>query len=48
MNQEDFFELFYSNLRRELMDDEFVDEIEQLISSNRFNKSNYLKAIRGE
>ena len=32
MNQEDFFELFYSNLRRELMDDEFVDVIEQLIS----------------
>ena len=39
MNQEDFFELFYSNLRRELMDDEFVDVIEQLISSNKFNKS---------
>lgn len=48
MDQEDFFELFYSNLRRELSDDEFVDNIELLISSNKFNKSNYLKAIRGE
>lgn len=48
MNQEDFFELFYSNLRLELMDDEFVDVIEQLISSNKFNKSSYLKAIHGE
>ena len=48
MNQEDFFELFYSNLRREVMDDEFVDVIEQLISLNKFNKSSYLKAIHGE
>lgn len=48
MNQEDFFELFYSNLRQELIDDDFVDDIEQLISSNKFNKSNYLKIIRGE
>ena len=48
MDQEDFFELFYSNLRRELRDDEFVDSIERMISSNKFNKSNYLKAIRGE
>lgn len=48
MEQEDFFELFYSNLRRELRDDEFVDGIERLISSNNFNKSNYLKVIRGE
>lgn len=48
MEQEDFFELFYSNLRRELRNDEFVDSIEKLISTNKFNKSNYLKAIRGE
>ncbi len=48
MEQEDFFELFYSNLRKELRNDEFVDEIERLISSNKFNKSNYIKAIRGE
>lgn len=48
MNQEDFFELFYSNLRRELRNDEFVDNIERLISSNKFNKTNYLKIIRGE
>ena len=48
MNQEDFFELFYYNLRRELNDDEFVDEIEHLISYNKFNKANYLKTIRGE
>ena len=48
MEQDDFFELFYSNLRRELRDDEFVDSIEKLISTNKFNKSNYLKAIRGD
>ena len=48
MDQEEFFELFYSNLRRELRDDEFVNDIELLISSNKFNKSNYLKVIRGE
>ena len=48
MEQEDFFELFYSNLRKELKNDQFVDSVERLISSNKFNKSNYLKVIRGE
>ena len=48
MDQEDFFELFYTNLRRELKNDEFVKSIEKLITSNKFNKTNYLKAIKGE
>lgn len=48
MEQNDFFELFFSNLRRELRDDEFVDSIEKLISSNKFNKTSYLQAIKGE
>lgn len=48
MKQEDFFELFYSNLRRELMDDEIVDSIEMLIRTNKFNSKNYLKAIGGD
>ena len=48
MEQEDFFKLFYSNLKRELKDEDFVESIEKLISSNKFNKSNYLKVIRGE
>lgn len=48
MEQNDFFELFFSNLRQELKDDEFVNSIEKLISSNKLNKKNYLKAIKGE
>ena len=48
MEQKDFFEMFFSNLRSELNDDEFVDVLEHLIKSDRFNKSNYLNAIRGE
>lgn len=48
MENEDFFELFYSNLRREVRNDEYVDAIEKLIESNKFNKKNYLQLIRGE
>lgn len=48
MDQNDFFELFLSNLRKEIENDEFVDSIEKLISSNKLNMNNYLKAIKGE
>lgn len=48
MKHEDFFELFYSNLRKELKDDDFVDSIEKLINSNKLNSINYLKIISGE
>lgn len=48
MQQEDFFELFYSNLRRELGDYEFVNSIEKLISKNKFNKNNYLNVLIGD
>lgn len=48
MDQNDFFELFLSNLRKEIENDEFVDSIERLIFSNKLNMDNYLKAIKGE
>lgn len=48
MEQDDFFELFYSNLRKELNDNEFVDSFEELISQKKFNRVNYLKLIKGE
>ena len=48
MKQEDFFELFYSKLRKEMNDEDFVDSIEKLIKSNKLNSKNYLKAISGE
>ena len=48
MQQDDFFELFFSNLRKEVMDDEFVDSFEKLIKEDKFNKVNYLKAIVGD
>ena len=48
MEQEDFFELFFTKLREELGDDEFVDSIKTLLETKRFNESNYLKVIKGE
>lgn len=48
MEQDNFFELFYSNLRKELNDNEFVDSLEELISQKKFNRVNYLKLIKGE
>ena len=48
MEENDFFELFLSNLRKELDDEEFVDSIEKLVKSNKLNKTNYFKALKGE
>lgn len=45
MEQEDFYELFYSNLKKEL-DGEFVDSIENLINTKKFNKRNFMKLIK--
>ena len=47
MEHDDFYELFYSNLKKEL-DGEFVDSIEILIYTNKFNKRNFMKLIKEE
>ena len=47
MEENDFFELFLSNLREDLDDEEFVDSIEKLVKSNKLNKTNYFKALKG-
>ena len=46
MEENDFFELFLSNLRDNLDDEEFVDSIEKLVKSNKLNKTNYIKALK--
>ena len=48
MHQEDFFELFFSNLRKDIMNDKFVDSFEKLIKEDKFNKVNYLRVISGD
>ena len=47
MEQDDFYELFYSNLKEEL-DDKFVDSIENLININKFSKRNFMNLIKEE
>ncbi|MEE0943342.1 MAG: hypothetical protein UIB63_09570 [Methanobrevibacter sp.] len=47
MHQDDFYELFYSNLKKEL-DEEYVESIEDLINKNKFTKNNFMKLIEGE
>lgn len=44
MNKNGLFEELYTNLRDEF-DKNFVDEIELLIETNKFNKKNFLKII---
>lgn len=48
MEENEFFELFLSNLRKDVDNENFVNSIEKLINSNKFNKTNYLKALKGE
>ena len=46
MEQNDFYELFYSNLKEELNNDKFVDSIEKLINRNKLTKNNFLQLIK--
>lgn len=48
MKQEDFYELFYSNLKEELDDEMFVDSIKDLIERNKFSKNSFMKLIEEE
>lgn len=48
MEHDDFFELFYSNLKDELGNDKYVASIENLISRNKFSKNNYMNLIKEE
>lgn len=47
MEQDDFYELFYSNLKKEF-NDNFVDSIEKLINKNKFNKNNFMNLVKEE
>lgn len=48
MEQNDFYELFYSNLKKELDNDNYVKNVEGLVNRNKFNKSNFMKLIKEE
>lgn len=48
MEQENFFEMFYSNLSNELGDDEFVKSVKDLIDRNKLTKNNFMKLIKEE
>lgn len=48
MEQENFYELFYSNLKEELNDDKFVDSVKDLIERNKLTKNNFMKLIKEE
>ena len=48
MEHDDFYELFYSNLKNELDNENYVKSVENLINSNKFNKSNFMKLIKEE
>lgn len=48
MEQENFYELFYSNLKEELDDDKFVDSIKDLVERNKFSKNNFMKLVEEE
>lgn len=47
MEYDDFYELFYENLKDKLNDKDYVNSIEELIDKNKFNKSNFMKLIQG-
>ena len=48
MEHDDFYELFYLNLINELDNENYVKSVENLINSNKFNKSNFMKLIKEE
>jgi len=48
MEQENFYELFYSNLNEELEDEKFVNSIRDLIERNKLTKNNFIKLIKEE
>lgn len=48
MEQADFYELFYSNLKKEVDNDKYVKSVEDLVNKNKFNKSNFMKLIKEE
>lgn len=48
MEHDDFYELFYSNLKKELNNDNYIKSIENLVDNNKFNKNNYMKLIKVE
>lgn len=48
MGHDDFYELFFSNLKKELNDDNFIYQVEYLVNSNRFNKRNFINLIEEE
>lgn len=48
MGHDDFYELFFSNLKKELNDDNFVNSVEDLVNRNKFNKRNFLNLIKEE
>ena len=48
MKQDNFFELFYSNLKEEANNDDFVDSIQSLINRNKLTKNNFMKLIKEE
>lgn len=48
MEQENFYELFYSNLNEELENEKFVNSIRDLIEKNKLTKNNFIKLIQGE
>lgn len=46
MEQEDFYELFYSNLKNELKNEEkYVDSLKNLISNNKLTKNSFIDLI---
>lgn len=48
MEQENFYELFYSNLNEELENEKFVNSIRDLIEKNKLTKNNFMKLIQEE
>jgi len=48
MEQENFYELFYSNLNEELVNEKFVNSIRDLIERNKLTKNNFIKLIKEE
>lgn len=45
MEQDDFYELFYLNLKKELNDDNYLKRVEDLIGSNKLTKNNFMKLL---
>ncbi|WP_458453099.1 hypothetical protein [Methanobrevibacter sp.] len=48
MDHEDFYELFLAHLKEEIKDTEYVNGIKDLITRNRFSKTNYMKLVKGD